>query len=248
MKKILEVSNLKKIYYTEKEEVLSLKDISFHVNEGEFISIIGPSGCGKSTILSILGGLLTPTSGNIALLNHYKISYMLQDDALLPFCTILDNCLLGLKIEGKLNKKNKDYVIHLLNTYGLGDFMNQYPENLSGGMRQRAALIRTLAVKPDLLLLDEPMSALDYQSRLSIGDDLYRIIKEEGKTAIMVTHDIGEAISMSDRILVLSKRPAIVKKEYDIVLENKSTPIQNRSDKNFSNYFQKIWGDLNEKN
>lgn len=245
MKKVLEINHLKKNYHTLQEEILAIKDVSFDVFQGEFISIVGPSGCGKSTILSILSGLLNPSDGSISLKNN-KIAYMLQDDCLLPFLTVLDNCFLGLKIKGKLTDENKKYVLYLLETYGLKEFMNQFPNNLSGGMRQRVALIRTLALKPDVLLLDEAMSALDYQSRLNIGNDIYQIIKKEGKTAIMVTHDIGEAISMSDRIIVLSNRPSFVKKIYEIKLKNKTTPIQNRSDEKFSVYFHDIWRDLNE--
>ena len=243
MKKILEISNLKKYYHTLDEEVLALKDISFSVYEGEFISIVGPSGCGKSTILSILSNLIDKSNGDIKLENK-SIAYMLQSDSLLPFLTILDNCLIGLKVTKKLTKENKDYVIKLLNTYGLGDFMDKYPSSLSGGMRQRVALIRTLAVKPDILLLDEATSALDYQSSLVISEDIYKIIKNEGKTLIMVTHDIGLAVSMSDRVIVLSKRPAEVKSIYEIKLDNKSTPINNRKDKYFSKYYENIWRDL----
>lgn len=243
MKKILEISNLKKYYHTLDEEILALKDISFSVYEGEFISIVGPSGCGKSTILSILSNLIDKSNGDIKLENK-SIAYMLQSDSLLPFLTILDNCLIGLKVTKKLTKENKDYVIKLLNTYGLGDFMDKYPSSLSGGMRQRVALIRTLAVKPDILLLDEATSALDYQSSLVISEDIYKIIKNEGKTLIMVTHDIGLAVSMSDRVIVLSKRPAEVKSIYEIKLDNKSTPINNRKDKYFSKYYENIWRDL----
>lgn len=244
MKKILEVDHLSKIYHTKREEILALEDINFSIYEGEFISIIGPSGCGKSTILSILSDLLTPSSGGISLYHNYKIAYMPQKDSLLSFRTVLDNCLLGLKLTNQLTDENKNYVLKLLKDYGLEEFIHQYPKNLSGGMRQRCALIRTLALKPDILLLDEAMSSLDYQSRLAIGDDLYQIIKKEGKTAIMVTHDIGEAISMSDRVIVLTKRPASVKKIYKIEFQNRSTPIQNRNDPNFLIYFDEIWRDL----
>ena len=246
MKKILEVSNLKKNYHTEQKEIMALKNISFDLQEGEFISIVGPSGCGKSTILSILAGLEDKSDGSISFSKNKKIAYMLQNDSLLPFRTILENCCIGLEIKHQLNAKTKKYVLDLLDTYGLHDFIHQYPDSLSGGMRQRVALIRTLAVQPDILLLDEAMSALDYQSRLSIGEDIYKIIKQEGKTAIMVTHDIGEAISMSDRVIVLSQRPATIKKIYEISFQNKSTPIQNRKDANFSKYFDDIWRDLND--
>lgn len=246
MKKILEITNLSKKYHTEKEEIDAIDNISFDIYEGEFVSIVGPSGCGKSTVLSILCNLINKSKGNISILNGYNIAYMLQSDSLLPFKTVLDNCLIGLKIKGLDSLENKKYVIKLLNTYGLGDFINKYPNNLSGGMRQRCALIRTLAVKPDILLLDEAMSALDYQTRLNISDDIYKIIKNEKKTAIMVTHDLSEAISMSDRIIVLSKRPGKIKKIYNIKLDNPSTPINNRKDKMFSKYFERIWEDLNE--
>lgn len=243
MDRVLEISNLKKYYHTLEEEILALNDISFSVNEGEFVSIVGPSGCGKSTILSILSGLINKSSGNI-ICNNKNIAYMLQSDSLLPFLTVLDNCLIGLKVTKKLTEENKNYVIDLLNTYGLGDFVDAYPSSLSGGMRQRVALIRTLAVKPDILLLDEATSALDYQSSLIISEDIFNILKKEKKTLIMVTHDIGLAVSMSDRVIVLSKRPAEIKSIYEIKLENKSTPINNRKDKYFSKYYEMIWRDL----
>ena len=187
---------------------------------------------------------LIPSSGGEISLKDSSLAYMLQEDCLLPFRTILDNCLIGLEVTGNLNKESKNYVINLLKTYGLGDFMYKYPNNLSGGMRQRCALIRTLATKPDILLLDEAMSALDYQSRLAISDDIYKIIKNEGKTVIMVTHDIAEAISMSDRIIVLTKRPSKVKKIYEVKFENKSTPINNRKAKEFADYYEKIWKEI----
>ena len=244
MDKILTVTNLEKSFHTREGEIKALNSISFDVDDKEFISIVGPSGCGKSTILSILAGLEEKSKGAISFSKDHTIGYMLQNDSLFEWRTVLENCLLGLEVTKKLTKENKDYVINLLKTYGLGEFMNEYPSRLSGGMRQRVALIRTLATKPDILLLDEAMSALDYQSRLAISDDIYKIIKKEGKTAIMVTHDIAEAISMSDRIIVLSKRPAIVKKIYNIELSNKSTPIHNRKCKEFSEYYDAIWRDL----
>ncbi len=242
--KLLEIKNLSKNYHNKKSEVVALNDINLSINEKEFISIVGPSGCGKSTILSILAGLEKKSAGDIIFNKDVSIGYMLQDEALFFWRNILDNCLIGLEVSGKLNKESRDYVISLLKTYGLGEFMDKYPSSLSGGMRQRVALIRTLALKPDILLLDEPMSALDYQSRLAISDDIYKIIKKEGKTAIMVTHDIAEAISMSDRIVVLSKRPGTVKNIYDINLTDKSTPINNRKCIEFSDYYDKIWRDL----
>ena len=192
--KILSIKNLSKSYHDRKTEIEALKDTSFDIYDKEFVSIVGPSGCGKSTILSILSGLEEKSDGEFQFSKDVTIGYMLQEDSLFFWRTILDNCLIGLEIQGNLTEENKNYVIHLLKTYGLEEFMDKYPASLSGGMRQRVALIRTLAIKPDILLLDEPMSALDYQSRLAISDDIYNIIKKEGKTAIMVTHDIAEAI------------------------------------------------------
>lgn len=241
--KSLDIKNIRKKYHTKKEEILAVDNFSYQVEQGEFISIVGPSGCGKSTILSILSGLIDDYEGEINT-NNAKIGYMLQQDSLFEFRTILKNCLLGLEIENKLTEENKKYVLDLINSYGLTDFINSYPANLSGGMRQRVALIRTLATKPDILLLDEPFSALDYQTRLVVSDDVYKILKKEGKTAIMVTHDLAEAISMSDKIIVLSKRPSIIKNIYNIELENKSNPIENRKDSKFSYYYDLIWKDI----
>lgn len=244
MDNILEITNLKKRYHTKEGEILAVENISFNVKKGEFIAIVGPSGCGKSTILSVLCGLEEKSDGKINFKKDAKIGYMLQQDSLFEWRNILNNCLLGLEINKKLNEKNKQHVIDLLNTYGLKDFIYSYPDNLSGGMRQRVALIRTLANDPDLLLFDEPFSALDYQSRLAISDDIYNILKKEKKTMIMVTHDIAEAISMCDKVIVLSNRPAVIKKVYNIELENKSTPINNRKDKKFSYYYDMIWKDI----
>ena len=238
---ILTIKNLNKIYHTKTSETKAIEDFSFELNDNEFIAIVGPSGCGKSTILNILANLDNKSNGEIILKNNIKLGYMLQQDALFNWKTVLDNCLLGLEIN-KLN--NKDYVLKLLNTYGLKDFINSYPNNLSGGMRQRVALIRTLATKPDILLLDEPFSALDYQTRLKVSDDVYKIIKKEKKSAIMVTHDIAEAISMADKIIVLSKRPSVIKKIIDIKLTDKSTPINNRKAKEFAYYYDLIWKEI----
>ena len=244
MNNILEIKNLRKIYHSIKGEVKAIDNFSFNLKNGEFVAIVGPSGCGKSTILSILCGLEEKTSGTINYFKNNKVGYMLQQDSLFEWRTVLNNCLLGLEINNNLNEDNKKYVINLINTYGLHDFINSYPDNLSGGMRQRVALIRTLATKPDILLMDEPFSALDYQSRLKISDDIYKILKNENKSMIMVTHDIAEAISMCDKVIVLSNRPATIKNIYDINLEHKSTPINNRTDKNFSKYYELIWKDI----
>ena len=242
--KILTIKNLSKSYHDKKGEIKALEDINIDIEEKEFISIVGPSGCGKSTILSILSDLEEKSTGEIKKDKDLTIGYMLQTDSLFFWRTILDNCLIGLEVTNKLTEENKNYVLQLLKTYGLYEFKDKYPSSLSGGMRQRVALIRTLAIKPDILLLDEPMSALDYQSRLAISNDIYNIIKKEGKTAIMVTHDIAEAVSMSDRVVVLTKRPAVVKNIYKIELSNKSTPMNNRRCKEFNKYYDMIWRDL----
>ena len=242
MNSILKVKELSKTYYTLKKEVKAVDNFSFELLEGEFIALVGPSGCGKSTILSILSGLESLDSGTIV--TNKNIGYMLQTDALFDWLTILENCLLGLKIKKELTEENKQYVVSLLEKYGLKDFMNSYPSHLSGGMRQRVALIRTLATKPDILLMDEPFSALDYQSRLSISDDVYKIIKGEGKSIIMVTHDIAEAISMCDKVIILSKRPCSVKKIINISYGNKSIPSNNRKENKFTSYYDEIWREI----
>lgn len=241
---ILKVKNLRKIYHTKNSEILAVDNFSLNLKKGEFVAIVGPSGCGKSTILSILCGLDKPSSGTTQIDKNLKFGYMLQGDNLFDWRTIYKNCLLGLELENKLTKENIKYVNKLLDTYGLKDFKKAYPNNLSGGMRQRVSLIRTLATKPDILFLDEPFSALDYQTRLAVSDDVYQIIKKEKKSAIMVTHDLSEAISMADRVIVMSPRPSKIKSIYEIKLTNKSTPIQNRKAKEFANYYDKIWKDI----
>lgn len=239
---ILKIDNISKTYYTLEKEIKAVNNFSLDLKEGEFIALVGPSGCGKSTILSILSGLEKLDTGTIK--TDKSIGYMLQTDALFEWLNILDNCLIGLKIKKEITVENKEYVISLLEKYGLKDFIYSYPSNLSGGMRQRVALIRTLATKPDILLMDEPFSALDYQSRLSISDDVYKIIKEEGKSIIMVTHDIAEAISMCDKVVVLSKRPCNVKKIVNIIYDEKSIPSNNRKENKFSSYYDEIWREI----
>lgn len=241
---ILKVKNLKKTYHTKTSEILAVDNFSLNLKQGEFVAIVGPSGCGKSTILSILCGLDKASSGSINIQKNLKFGYMLQGDNLFDWRTIYKNCLLGLELENNLTKENIKYVNQLLDTYGLKDFKKAYPNNLSGGMRQRVSLIRTLATKPDILFLDEPFSALDYQTRLAVSDDVYKIIKKEKKSAIMVTHDLSEAISMADKVIVLTNRPSKIKNIYEINLTNKSTPIQNRKAKEFSTYYDKIWKDI----
>lgn len=242
---ILIIKNLSKIYHTNKSEIPAIKDLNLNIKEGEFVAIVGPSGCGKTTLLSILCSLEEKSSGEIIYpQGKQKMGYMLQNDTLFPWLNILDNTLLGLKVEKNITKENIQKVTKLLETYGLKDFIKKYPNNLSGGMRQRVALIRTLAITPDILLLDEPFSALDYQTRLAVSDDVWKIIKKENKTTIMITHDIAEAISMADRIIVLTNRPAKVKSIYTIEMKNKQNPINNRKQKEFQYYYDKIWKDI----
>ena len=246
MKKYVRINNLSKIYHDKYSETLAIDNLSFDINEKEIVSIVGPSGCGKSTLLGILSGLITKSSGEIIFNGDKKLAYMLQTDSLMPWRTILDNCLIGLEIKNIKTKENIDNVNKLLKKYGLFEFKDKYANSLSGGMRQRVALIRTLAANPDILLLDEPYSALDYQTRLKLSDDLYKIIKEEGKTAILITHDIAEALSISNRVIVLTKRPCKVKNIYEIKLNNPSIPTENRKDPKFNYYYELIWRDIDE--
>lgn len=249
---ILEIKNITMNYQDINSEVTAIDDISFDVKKGEFVAIIGPSGCGKSTLLSIICGILKPSSGDVFIDGvktsgiTQKIGYMLQSDNLLEWRTIYKNILLGLEIQGRDTYENLEYVDKLLKTYGLYEFRNSFPSQLSGGMRQRAALIRTLVTKPEILLLDEAFSALDYQTRLTVTDDVYSIIKNEGKTTVMVTHDIPEGISMADRIVVLSKRPAVIQSIHEIVFSDidKRTPLLCRKSPQFSSYFDTLWREL----
>lgn len=241
-KTILTLKNLSKTYYTPQSETLAIEDFSFDIKEDTIIAIVGPSGCGKSTLLNMIGNLEEKTKGEIIFNNNKnKIGYMFQNDCLFPWLNILDNCLIGLKIKNELTEDKKEYVINLLTNYGLKDFIYSYPNNLSGGMRQRVALIRTLATNPDILLLDEPFSALDFETRQLVSDDVYKIIKQEHKTTIMITHNIEEAIAMADTVIVLSKRPATIKNVFNINLTNSSTPIHNRTCKEFNDYYKEIW-------
>ncbi|AEE96607.1 ABC transporter ATP-binding protein [Mahella australiensis] len=238
-------------YQTAEGETEAIRDISMDIYEKDFVGIVGPSGCGKSTLLSIIAGLIKPTRGTVIVDGQpvdgpsNKIGYMLQEDYLFEWRSIWQNVLLGLEIQNKVNESTKSHVEQLLKNYGLYEFRYHYPHQLSGGMRQRAALIRTLALNPEILLLDEPFSALDYQTRLAVSEEVAAIIKQEGKTAVLVTHDISEAISMSDRIYVLSQRPAIVKNVYDIRLScQDKTPLNARKCPEFREYFNSIWKEL----
>ncbi len=251
MGELLKIDHLSYTYHTLDGETPALFDVSFHVNEGEFVAIVGPSGCGKSTLLSLIAGLLSPSSGSIYIngsdlkSSGKNIGYMLQKDQLLDWRDTLKNVTLGLEIQHKLSDNSYVQINKFLNTYGLITFKNSFPSGLSGGMRQRAALIRTLLLEPDILLLDEPFSALDFQTRLEVSDDIWGIIRKEKKTAILITHDISEAISMADRVIILSARPGAVKqiKDINLSIENR-TPFAARSAPEFNEYFNEIWKEL----
>lgn len=218
MNNLLTVNNLSKTYYSKNGETMAIDNISFEINKNDFIGIVGPSGCGKSSILNIISLLDKDYKGTLTFKDNISVGYMFQEPVLFSWLTVLDNALLGLKISKKLTKKTKKYAISLLKKYGLYEFKDKYPSSLSGGMKQRVALIRTLALNPDILLLDEPFSALDYQTRLKVSEDVYNIIKQEEKTVLIVTHDISEAISMCTKIIILSQRPAKIKKTLNIAL------------------------------
>ena len=245
MNDLVRVSHLNLTYQSNEGEIEALKDISFEIKQGEFVCLIGPSGCGKSTLLSIVAGLIEPTGGSIEIKSGGSVGYMLQKDCLFPWRTIRQNVLLGPDIKGRVTAGDESYADNLLKTYGLWDFRDAWPTQLSGGMRQRAALIRTLVTRPELLLLDEPFSALDYQTRLAVSDDIRSIIAREGKTALMVTHDISEAVSMSDRVIVLTRRPGRIKSIYRIeYADGRGSPIECREKEEFRGYFNNIWRDI----
>ena len=251
MKPLLEIRDISLSYQTIEGETPAISHISFQLMPGEFLAVVGPSGCGKSTLLNLICGLIEPEEGQI-LMNGMppvpgdsRIGYMLQKDHLLEWRSIYQNVMLGLEIRGEKTADKLACIEEMLHTYGLDKFRNARPSQLSGGMRQRAALIRTLALKPELLLLDEPFSALDYQTRLNVSDDIGHILKEEHKPAILVTHDISEAISMADRVIVLTRRPASVARIVPIHFSiEKRTPFNSRSAPEFKNYFNLIWKEL----
>ena len=250
MNTLLELKNINLTYQTMQSETLAISNISFAVNKGEFISIVGPSGCGKTTILSMISGLLKPTSGEIILDGEpvtkvsTNVGYMFQRDNLFEWLTLYQNIMIGPKINHKKNCLSKEKLNELLAKYDLSGFEKSKPSELSGGMRQRVSLIRTLALNPKLLLLDESFSALDYQTRISVQNDIHSIIKSEGKTAILVTHDISEAIAMSDRIIVLTKRPGTIKKVIELMFDKNLTPLERRNSPLFNDYFKSLWEEL----
>lgn len=249
MKGFLTLDNVSFNYHSKQGEVMAVKDLSMSVEKHEFFGIVGPSGCGKTTVLSLIAGMLKPQKGEIKLLGkpihecRGIMGYMLQKDHLFEWRTIEENVMLGLEIKHDKSDKSKKRAMELLEKYGLIEFKDKRPSELSGGMRQRVALIRTLALSPKVLLLDEPFSALDYVTRLSVCNDVYNIIKNESITTILISHDISEAISLCDRVAMLSKRPATLKKIFDINVEG-DTPIKRRESKDFSSLFEQIWKEL----
>lgn len=250
MKTLLELKNINLTYQTLKFETKAIENISLKIDDGEFISIVGPSGCGKTTVLSMIAGILKPSSGDI-LIDGEKVSnvstnvgYMFQRDNLFEWLNVYQNITIGPKINHKKNCLSNDNLKNLLSKYGLSGFEKAKPNELSGGMRQRVSLIRTLALNPKILLLDEPFSALDYQTRLSVQNDIYKIIKSEKKTAILVTHDISEAVSMSNRIIILTKRPGTVKNIINIEFDKNLSPLDRRNDPLFNKYFKDLWEEL----
>ena len=253
MSHLLEFEHVSYSYHSAGGETLALSEISFTMDAGEFIAIVGPSGCGKSTLLNLICHLALPEQG--AIFYHGEppdkqsvrsIGYMLQKDHLFDWRTIEKNICLGLEIQKKLSTQTKAYASHLLQKYGLYDFRHKKPSELSGGMRQRAALIRTLVLKPELLLLDEPFSALDYQTRLNTSNDIASIIRKEQKSAILVTHDLSEAVSLADRILVLSPRPGQLKRILAIPFPKELSALERRSTNEFKDYFNMLWKEMNE--
>ncbi|MCD7981040.1 MAG: ABC transporter ATP-binding protein [Clostridiales bacterium] len=250
----ISISHVTFAYHTSQGEIPVLTDINFDVQNHEFLGIVGPSGCGKSTLLNLLCGLISPESGSILLHgkpvdaeSRLKIGYMLQQDYLLEWRSVLKNILLGLEIRGELSPESEAYARQLLKQYGLEKFADAGPGQLSGGMRQRAALVRTLVLKPELLLLDEPFSALDYQTRLTVGNDIGNIIRQQKKTAVLVTHDLSEAVSLSDRIVILTSRPGSVRRIVSIDMPPGLTPLERRNHPAFQEYFHKIWDELHDK-
>ncbi len=247
---IVDLQEIDLTYQSPDGEIDALRHINFGVEEGTFVTLVGPSGCGKSTLLSIIAGLEKPNGGQVLVDGQVvtgptpQIGYMPQKDQLFPWRTIWSNVTLGLELQHMNTKHNENRLRNLLNRYGLGEFIHKTPNQLSGGMRQRCALIRTLATNPKILLLDEPFSALDYQTRLSVSADIYAIIREQGKTAILVSHDISESISLSDKIVVLSKRPATVKHIHNLEKFQGIPPLERREHPGFAQYFNTIWKEL----
>ncbi|MFW6016054.1 MAG: ABC transporter ATP-binding protein [bacterium] len=244
------LKNIIKKYLSIKGETLALNNINLSIAEDEFVSIVGPSGCGKSTLLSIISGLISPNQGKVLIDNNLvneivpQIGYMLQQDYLFDWRTVYENVKLAFEIKKLVKSDTDKKILNILDSYGLTNFINHYPTSLSGGMRQRVALARTLVTNPEILLLDEPFSSLDYQTKLTLEEEMYKILKTEKKTVILVTHDIAEAISMGDRVVILSQRPAVIKKIIKISFPENTTPLEKRNIPKFQKYFDKIWKEL----
>ena len=243
---ILELKNISKSFFTLDGEIEVLKDLNLILKENQKIALVGPSGCGKSTILNLISGLITPSKGEIKL--NGNVGYMFQKDNLLEWRTIYKNITIGLEINGKVTTEKKEEIDNLLKKYGLYEFKNSYPHELSGGMRQRVALIRTLILNPAILLLDEPFSALDAQTKITVNEDVYNIVTKEKKSVILVTHDIAEAIAFCDKVIVMTCRPSSIKNQHNINFPNLNnrTPLKARNHALFKDYFDKIWGELDE--
>ncbi|GFR37101.1 ABC transporter ATP-binding protein [Insulibacter thermoxylanivorax] len=253
MARMVDVEDMSHVYVTDKGASLAVAGIHLSVEPGEFVSLVGPSGCGKTTILSVIAGLIQPTSGTVRIRGKpvngpsAHVGYMLQQDYLFPWLTIWENAMTGLEIKKQVTSGSQAYVRQLLDQMGLAGAVNQYPSQLSGGMRQRAALVRTLAAKPDLLLLDEPFSALDYQTKLTLEDLVLETLRSEGKTAILVTHDLSEAIAMSDRVIVLGRNPGHIRRELHVPEPiRRALPLQAREEPGFHRLFRELWRELQE--
>jgi NitT/TauT family transport system ATP-binding protein len=250
----VELRNVGLHYFGIEGETEALRDISLSVAPGEFVAIIGPSGCGKSTLLSLIAGIVTPTNGSVFVDGtcvrgpNPKIGYMLQQDYLFEWRTVLQNTVLGAEIQGMPKQQATERAIRLLTRYGLAEFLHHLPRQLSGGMRQRVALARTLCTEPDVVLLDEPFSALDSQTRLALADEITGILRNEAKTVILVTHDIGEAISMAERVVVMSRRPGRIKSDHGVRFATPDavglTPLAARGHPEFNTYFNTLWQEL----
>ena len=247
---VLEFAGVGMTYHTAAGETPAAKDLNFCVYEGEFVAVIGPSGCGKTTLLSLAAGLLRPTEGSVLVYGRppargaQDFGYMLQRDELFPWRTVEANIRLPLEVRGIRSPQQEKRALALAEKYGLGGFLKHYPDQLSGGMRQRAALIRTLVMEPDILLLDEPFSALDYQTRLNVTADVARILRSEKKAALLITHDISEAISLADHIFVLTARPARLLAEHETDFTS-NDPLRRREEPRFSGWFERLWKELN---
>ncbi|WP_166241595.1 ABC transporter ATP-binding protein [Paenibacillus turpanensis] len=253
MKPAVQLQGVTHVYVSKKKAMLAVENIDLDLYPGEFVSLVGPSGCGKTTILSIIAGLLDPTIGRAEIAGRKvtgpssRVGYMLQQDYLFPWRTIWQNALIGIELSGSLTKEKRDYTLHLLEEMGLLDAVDQYPSQLSGGMRQRAALVRTLAVEPEILLLDEPFSALDYQTKLQLEELVSQTLRSRSKTALLVTHDLSEAIAMSDRVIVLDRNPGRVRKVMEVPAEiRKASPMRARELPGFHELFRELWQELEQ--